>query len=222
MLRRSLLTLVLIVAAACLAWAIEPIPIAIPAQFTIQLPVTSPSACWRVDRPADGRITAVITGPGTWNICIGDQMCPDDCMSSGHRQASTEPLTQGPYYYVKAETSSPGVAATLTIFPTAMGSWQGVVPEDLLGSVWEEVEGGWKGTWTRRGDSNIFDAAWTGPNGEKARDTLTMSVNGNQVTIRRRNLPNHVYTGTIGADGHVSGTAHDGRSAGTWKAIIRK
>lgn len=28
----------------------------------------------------------------------------------------------------------------------------------LLGSEWHEEEDGWTGRWTRRGDSNIFDA----------------------------------------------------------------
>ncbi|MDI3090070.1 hypothetical protein QJ133_02625 [Priestia megaterium] len=36
-------------------------------------------------------------------------------------------------------------------------------PTDLLGNVWHEQEGAWRGIWTRRGNSNIFDARWTKP-----------------------------------------------------------
>ena len=28
------------------------------------------------------------------------------------------------------------------------------------GLYWEEYEAGWRGTWTRRGESNIFDGRW--------------------------------------------------------------
>lgn len=55
------------------------------------------SRCYQVDRPADGRITAEVVGTGNWDVCIGDQRCPYDCMSGGLRTASTEPLTQGPH-----------------------------------------------------------------------------------------------------------------------------
>lgn len=92
--------------------------IEIPASFTINYPAVSPSSCYRVARPANGRITASVTGPGTWEVCIGDQRCPDDCFDSGQRTASTERLTEGLWYYVKVITKTPGVAATLGIAPT--------------------------------------------------------------------------------------------------------
>jgi hypothetical protein len=96
------------------------IAINIPAQFPVNFPALSPSACWKVARPADGRITAQVVGPGNWDLCIGDASCPMEC-GGGLRSASTEPLTKGPSYFVRVETQTPGVTATLKIFPTAGG-----------------------------------------------------------------------------------------------------
>jgi hypothetical protein len=93
----------------------------IPASFAIKYPAVSPSSCYRVARPANGRITASVTGPGTWEVCIGDQRCPDDCFDSGQRTASTERLTDGTWYYVRVISKSPGIAATLNIAPTGAG-----------------------------------------------------------------------------------------------------
>lgn len=36
-----------------------------------------------------------------------------------------------------------------------------------LGKWWEEEEAGWKSIWTRKGDSDIFEASYIGPNGER-------------------------------------------------------
>jgi hypothetical protein len=57
---------------------------------------------------------------------------------------------------------------------------------DRLGRVWREQESGWSGLWRRRGDTNVFDAVWTGP----GRVTATLEINfdgPDKVKIERRN-----------------------------------
>ena len=78
------------------------------------------SRCYQVDRPADGRITAEVVGAGNWTVCIGHLMCVK-CFDDGLRTGSTTALSIGQYYFVKVETPSPGVSATLRIYPTATG-----------------------------------------------------------------------------------------------------
>ena len=81
-----------------------------------------------------------------------------------------------------------------------------------LGARWEETENGWNGTWTRRGNSNIFDAAWR--NGSATGSSvLTMTLNGNRVHIERRDSGSFggatvTYDGTISSNGTVTGTGH--------------
>jgi hypothetical protein len=74
-----------------------------------------------------------------------------------------------------------------------------------LGVRWNETESGFNGTWTKRWGTNVFDAAWGG-----IRAVLTMSLQGNTVSIARRQSTDGVncdYTGTIAADGvTVTGT----------------
>jgi hypothetical protein len=111
----------------------------IPAQFSINFPAVSPSACWRVDQPADGRLTASVTGKGEWDLCIADTACPSDCMNNGLRSVSTERLRAGRYYYVKVETRSPGVTATLAVYPSGGGT-PGVVGGSVAG-LWDSSEG---------------------------------------------------------------------------------
>jgi mucin-like protein len=86
---------------------------------------------------------------------------------------------------------------------------------DLLGRVWNEAEvAGWVGVWTREGTSNIFDGAWSNPNGQKTAGQLRISIQGSSVSIRRElsfSSPNPNYwcnyTGTLWSDGvTVTGT----------------
>jgi hypothetical protein len=104
-----------------------------------------------------------------------------------------------------------------------------------LGTVWDEYEvGGWNGTWTRRGNSSIFDAVYK-LNGEPdVNSILDISVSGNSVNITRTDSPskwaisNCSYEGKISSDGvSVSGTyfcvGTDGTKTGSysWNATIR-
>lgn len=94
-----------------------------------------------------------------------------------------------------------------------------------LGVRWDETEEGWTGTWTRRGNSNVFDLV-----ARKAGMTLTavqtITMNGNRVSIRRTNVTDGndcEMEGTVAPDGvSVTGT-YRCRSGGpyTWRATIR-
>lgn len=80
-----------------------------------------------------------------------------------------------------------------------------------LGAHWDETENGWKGTWTRRGSSGIFDAVWRN-GGTTGSSVLTMTLSGNRVHIDRADAASFggasvSYDGTISADGKVNGTA---------------
>ena len=91
-----------------------------------------------------------------------------------------------------------------------------------LGTVWNETESNQNAVWTRRPGTNTFDASWS--NGH-VRAVLDMSVQGNQVTVRRTQSTDGydcVYTGTITGN-QVSGTFGCNRFAGQipWRATIQ-
>lgn len=67
-----------------------------------------------------------------------------------------------------------------------------------LGTRWRGSDGGWNGIWTRRGNSNVFDAVWT-KDGQQFTAVLTISIDGNRVNVRRRNA-------TLGGDCELNGT----------------
>jgi hypothetical protein len=83
---------------------------------------------------------------------------------------------------------------------------------DRLGTVWYETEGVYHGVWTRRGNSNVFDAVWT-YGSRRITAVLTIYLDGDRVTIYRHNGSDgyeYSYTGILSADetdvqGRVSG-----------------
>jgi hypothetical protein len=82
-----------------------------------------------------------------------------------------------------------------------------------LGRVWYEQEGPYDGVWTRRGNSNVFDAVWTwGSN--RVTSVLTINIVGNRVTVyRHRGSDGHEFTyrGTLSGNGTaVHGTVTGG------------
>jgi len=93
------------------------------------------------------------------------------------------------------------------------------------GRVWRESESGWSGVWTRRGNSNVYDAVWTSGRGQVTA-VMTISISGNNVRITRQNNGDNGtcdYVGTIGADGRsVSGTYSCSWQRGPmpWNAVI--
>lgn len=97
-----------------------------------------------------------------------------------------------------------------------------------LGVRWDETEDGWSGQWTRRGLSNVFDSVWVSPTGQRAAAIMSISVAGDQITIRRdqSGVGTCSYSGQIAADGvSVAGgyTCSWWPNGGTnhWRAVIR-
>lgn len=165
--------------------AAEPPPIAVtlPTQFTIQLPVTQPSACWQVPRPADGRLTAEVVGADEWSVCIGDQRCPGECLGQ-LRRASTEALTQGAAYYVRVHSLSPGTAATLRIYPTSTGS-AGLPPPPPAAAA--AMVGRWRYQSGSFSDLHVYaaDGTVSAPSAPAAHATWT--VEGTEIVSRWHN-----------------------------------
>ena len=82
---------------------------------------------------------------------------------------------------------------------------------DVLGRVWHEEEvSGWKGIWTRDGNTNEFNAEFRHPSGQTIGGKLSMEVQGNSVYIHRWNPGTWgtcEYVGKFSADFKtVSGT----------------
>ncbi len=94
-----------------------------------------------------------------------------------------------------------------------------------LGRVWREEESGWTGLWKRRGDSNVFDAVWTGPG--RVTGTLDIQFDGPDRVIIDRVYSSDGskcrYTGRISGGGglRVSGSYRCGNgSLLSWSATI--
>ncbi len=96
-----------------------------------------------------------------------------------------------------------------------------------LGRVWHEQENGWSGVWSRRGESNTFDATWT-KDGARVTAVLTMALqDGDRVSIHRRDTSDSEevdYDGTIDPDGRVHGTGRVRRTGWSfpWTATIQR
>lgn len=91
-----------------------------------------------------------------------------------------------------------------------------------LGNRWVVEESGWRGIWTRRGNSNVFDGRWTRPGATPVTAVLRMQQQGNQVRIERRNSSDGndcTYTGRIEGR-RVTGNYTCEQGGGTWSATI--
>ncbi|MBT2602041.1 hypothetical protein J7E55_03060 [Bacillus sp. ISL-53] len=106
------------------------------------------------------------------------------------------------------------------------GPWSGTIIREPrvpdLGTRWDEEENGWRGVWTRRGNSNVFDARWTRPGVTPVTAVLRMQQQGNNVRIERRNSSDGNdcdYTGRIEGR-RVTGTYSCDQGGGTWSATI--
>jgi hypothetical protein len=107
------------------------------------------------------------------------------------------------------------------LFLTACGPK--TVPPDL-GKVWHEKEGPWEGTWTRRGDTNVFDAVFKNPEGVEIRDEVTFeSVTDRQIVLFRKGTQGR-YRGRLSDDGLKvdNGTADWFAPEDSWSATIEK
>ena len=93
---------------------------------------------------------------------------------------------------------------------------------------WDETEAGYTGVWTRRGNSNVFDAVWTRDRQDRRQVTavLTITNQGNRVFVKRTSSSDGYlceYEGTVAADGvTVTGTMRcPGNSTSVpWQATI--
>ncbi|WP_449622283.1 hypothetical protein [Robertmurraya sp. Marseille-Q9965] len=107
------------------------------------------------------------------------------------------------------------------------GAWSATIQRGQqvpdLGRIWDVQEGAWRGVWTRRGNSNVFDARWTRQGANPITAVMTMEQNGNNVRILRRNSSdgnNCEYNGRI--DGrNASGSFTCTQGGGQWSATIR-
>jgi len=97
---------------------------------------------------------------------------------------------------------------------------------DLLGQVWEQDEvAGWRAVWIRRGRSNIFDAYWQHPSGERVLAVIEITLRGRQVIVVRRHAGGQYcrYDGALGPGWReVSGryTCTWERTPMAWRARI--
>jgi hypothetical protein len=127
-----------------------------------------------------------------------------------------------------------GTALTVTVFLVlaraagAQGPWASGATLDpdtaaRIGNVWEVVEyhaDTWHGTWTRRGDTNVFDCTWKAERGGSGSDVIYLQkIEGNTIYLIRPSL-SLTYTGTLGADGRsvVMGTRSDFLPSQRWTA----
>ncbi|MGF9859860.1 hypothetical protein ABEX55_22880 [Priestia endophytica] len=132
--------------------------------------------------------------------------------------------------------SSDGTTVTgnYSCTPSGGGAWSAKIHRlPTLGKRWIEREGFFDGVWTRRGDSNIFDATWKyyrvgGPQLPiTITAVLTIHMVDRNVTIERRNSSDGVncnYTGIVEEDGmtvrgNYSCTPSGG---GAWSAYIHQ
>ncbi|MBI4274201.1 MAG: caspase family protein [Rhizobiales bacterium] len=134
------------------------------------------------------------------------------------RVAATPPTAQPPSLPTPAPGPTPEtqVAAAPPTTPIEI---------DRLGRVWNEEEiGGWRGLWTRRSRSSVFDAAWQHPNGARETAVLDIKIAGNRVSIQRQQSKGRCsYEGTLTDDGRtVRGTYGCAWARGPfqWRATI--
>jgi len=92
-----------------------------------------------------------------------------------------------------------------------------------LGARWRVTDGGWNGIWTRRGNSDVFDAVWN-KDGQQFTATLTIRIEGNRVNVKRRNATlggDCELNGTLGEDGvTITGTNVCTQGRGDVRAVI--
>jgi len=77
----------------------------------------------------------------------------------------------------------------------------GAGQSDSLGREWREEEPTGAGTWTRRGSSSVFDAAWTLSAGNQATATLEVGRAGSRIAaVRSQSEGRCLYQGAVAAD----------------------
>jgi hypothetical protein len=156
--------------------------------------------------------------------------------AEGYRIANHGGDLTGDYYFggdksnhtaAIACNSSPDGQTWANIFVTTTFTPDGNVPGDErvrlqqrmeqkvqrgcgLGSKWTILtDGGWTGSWSRRGQSDVFDGVWR-KGSDQFTAVLTITLMGNAVRVQRRNATlggDCEFNGMVGDDGlTVSGT----------------
>jgi hypothetical protein len=101
---------------------------------------------------------------------------------------------------------------------------------DPLGRVWKETEDmAWSGIYTRRGNSTVFDAAWSNDKSSPVTGIIAMHLSGDKVFIESHQQSNgrkYDYLGTLSRDSRtISGTFWRTDSMGPvqqWQATIER
>jgi hypothetical protein len=129
-----------------------------------------------------------------------------------------------------AGPATPGTPATPTSGgPSAVPAEPraGTATDDL-GSIWHETEQEWTGVWTRRPGTSSFEANWTDAHGNEASAVLTISIQGNNVSVQRREDSHGNecdYQGVLSADKTTASGTY-GCTVGTgpfaWRAEISR
>jgi len=100
---------------------------------------------------------------------------------------------------------------------------------DRLGRVWHIVQGlawDWKGTWTRRGSSNIFDCKFWKDNGDTGKGVIKITIRDDVVAVDMLSGMSAgesvSYAGKLSADGQsVEGSEiKNGHVSSGWRATI--
>lgn len=76
-----------------------------------------------------------------------------------------------------------------------------------LGTQWRVYEQGWTGVWTRRINSNTFDARWDSPGQPEIQGVVEMKLDDRSVRMNRTDLYTNQrceYRGEISKDGHTA------------------
>lgn len=205
-------------------------PVELPSTITLRYPANHPTECYRVPRPDNGGITATVSGPGVWDVCIDDRQCPSSCPSTGQRTATIGDSGGGRYYFVRVFSRSPGLAAILSIDAAApamaadvTGTWTVVMRGQVTTTLTLEQSGE-----SVTGHLTTTDGTPGLVTGKVTGTTLTLSRNTGRNTIQHYQVmvQGDSFSGTFRNEGRFSDSgAFTGTRptsvAGTWSVVFR-
>ncbi len=88
-------------------------------------------------------------------------------------------------------------------------------PAPVGGTMWNESEAGWQGTWTRLGRTKDWNAVWT-KGGKVVRANLVITIRGNDVQIDRRDFEGSGAGRGCTYNGKISGRIVSGTYGCDW------
>jgi len=207
----------------------EPIPVDIPSTLTIRYQAAFPTQCYRVPRPAEGGISATISGPGNWDVCIDTQQCPSDCDNSGRRTVTAESSPRSRFFFVRVVSRTPGTTAALSIIPTTRtaavnvgGTWTVDFNGQISTTMTLEQSGN-----RVTGNLETMDGTPGQVTGNLNGDTLTLSRDTGLKTIQHYQVTvkGDTFSGTFRNEGKIrdGGTFTGQRNSnvsGTWAVVF--